>query len=348
MVKNKPDHILVIRFSALGDVAMIVPVLTAFIQQFPQTRITILTRPFFKPIFNDLENIAVVGADLKGKHKGIAGLGRLYSHLAGMEFDAVADLHNVLRTKILKKYFLLSKIPFVQIDKGRREKRALTRGRNKQFSPLKSTFERYADVFRKLGYELKLEHSKPKLRSPLSFQGNPDLMRSTTKWVGIAPFAAFSSKMYPLEKMEQVISKLNNTNKYKILLFGAGEYEVALLKGLAERYSNAINMAGAYTFEEELAVISNLDLMVSMDSGNGHLAAMYGVPAITIWGVTHPYAGFTPFGQNPAYSLLPDRENFPLLPTSVYGKKYPKGYDNAIGTIEPEQIVAKVESVVKD
>ncbi|MEN8799559.1 MAG: glycosyltransferase family 9 protein [Flavobacteriaceae bacterium] len=347
MVKNKPGHILVIRFSALGDVAMTVPVLTAFTEQFPQTRITFLTRPFFKPIFSGLENITVIGADLKDKHKGITGLARLYSHLSEIEIDAVADLHNVLRTKILKKYFLLSKIPFVQIDKGRSEKRALTRGRNKQFSPLKSTFERYADVFRKLGYDLSLIHSKPKLRLPLSFNNNPDLLRSTAKWVGIAPFAAFSSKMYPLDKMEEVIAKLNNTNKYKILLFGAGEYEESVLKRFAGKYSNAINMAGIYTFEEELAVISNLDLMLSMDSGNGHLAAMYGVPAITIWGVTHPYAGFTPFGQNPAYSLLPDRDIFPLLPTSVYGKKFPKGYDEAIGTIEPAQIIDKVASVLK-
>lgn len=347
MVKNKPGHILVIRFSALGDVAMTVPVLTAFTKQFPQTRITVLTRPFFKPIFSGLENINVIGAELKDKHKGVTGLARLYSHLAEMEFDAVADLHNVLRTKILKKYFLLSRIPFVQIDKGRKEKKALTRGRNKQFSPLKSTFERYADVFRKLGYDLSLDHATPKPRAPLSVHRNPDLIRSSAKWIGIAPFAAFNSKMYPLDKMEEVIAALNNTNKYKILLFGAGEYEVSVLKAFAEKYSNAINMAGEFTFEEELAVISNLDLMLSMDSGNGHLAAMYGVPAITIWGVTHPYAGFTPFGQNPAYSLLPDRDSFPLLPTSVYGKRFPKGYDDAIGTIEPAQIVEKVEFVLK-
>lgn len=346
MLKNKPGHILVIRFSALGDVAMTVPVLTAFTHQFPNTRITFLTRPFFTPIFNGLENISVIGADLKGKHKGVTGLGRLYSQLSDMEFDAVADLHNVLRTKILKKYFLLSKIPFIQIDKGRIEKRALTRAKDKQFRPLKTTFERYADVFRKMGYNLNLEHSKPKTRLPLSFQSSPDLIRSTAKWIGIAPFAAFSSKMYPLEKMEEVIAILNNTNKYKILLFGAGDNEVASLKGLAGKYANAVNMAGIYTFEEELAVISNLDLMVSMDSGNGHLAAMYRVPVLTIWGVTHPYAGFSPFGQRPDYSLLPDRGVFPLLPTSVYGNKYPKGYDKAIGTIEPVQIIDKIESIL--
>ncbi|MGB5692392.1 MAG: glycosyltransferase family 9 protein [Flavobacteriaceae bacterium] len=346
MVKNKPCHILVIRFSALGDVAMTVPVLTAFQNRFPDTRITFLTRPFYKPIFNGLENVHVEGADLKGKHKGIAGMGRLYSHLAKMEIDAVADLHNVLRTKILKKYFLLSKIPFVQIDKGRKEKRALTRPLNKKFGPLKSTFERYADVFRQLGFDIDLEESRPQTRLPLSFENKPDLKRSTAKWIGIAPFAAFRSKMYPLQEMEEVIAGLNNTNKYKLLLFGAGDEEVTVLKGFAEKYANAVNMAGVYTFQEELAVISNLDLMVSMDSGNGHLAAMFDVPAVTIWGVTHPYAGFAPFGHDQSYSMLPDRNLFPLLPTSVYGNKFPKGYDKAIGTITPAQILDKIESVL--
>ena len=346
MVKNKPGHILIIRLSALGDVAMTVPVIRAFTHRFPNTRITILTRPFFKPIFNELENVAVEGADLKGKHKGVGGLGRLYAHLAAMEIDAVVDLHNVLRTKILKKYFLLSKIPFVQIDKGRKEKRALTRPRNKEFIPLKSTFERYADVFRQLGYEIDLNDATPKARLPLTFENRPFLIRSTAKWIGIAPFAAFRSKMYPLEMMEEVIAGLNITNNYKLLLFGAGEEEVTVLKDFAEKYTNVVNMAGVYTFGEELAVISNLDLMVSMDSGNGHLAAMYGVPVLTIWGVTHPYAGFAPFGHDQSYSMLPDRNLFPLLPTSVYGKKFPKGYDKAIGTIEPAQIIDKIKSVL--
>ena len=65
-------------------------------------------------------------------------------------------------------------------------------------------------------------------------------------------------------------------------------------------------VAGKLSFSEELDTISNLDCMISMDSGNAHLAAMYGVKVITIWGVTHPFAGFAPFHQPKEYSLLPD------------------------------------------
>lgn len=346
MDKNSGTHLLVIRLSALGDVAMTVPVLKAFTRQFPEARITFLTRPFFKPIFNGIENVTVFETDLKGKHKGILGLGNLYSSLAKLEVDAVADLHNVLRTKILKKYFVLSKIPYAQIDKGRKEKKRLTRSKNKELTPLKTTFERYADVFREIGFDLDLANAGFKDRLPLPAKITARLGKDTTKWIGIAPFAAFEGKMYPINMMEEVIKTLNNSDRYKIFFFGAGMAEESVLVSLARKYKNAVNMAGSYSFEEELALISNLDAMVSMDSGNGHLAAIYGIPTITIWGVTHPYAGFYPFGQDLSNALLADREQFPLIPTSVYGNKFPNGYEKAIATITPDQIVRKIKAVL--
>ncbi len=70
----KPKHILVLRFSAMGDVAMTVPVLRALTTQYPELKITVVTRAFFKPFFQDLKNVSVYTADFKGKHKGVLGL----------------------------------------------------------------------------------------------------------------------------------------------------------------------------------------------------------------------------------------------------------------------------------
>ena len=158
----KPKHILVIRFSAMGDVAMSIPVLRALTQHYPDLKITVLTRDFFKPFFRDLENVEVYVADLKGKHKGILGLYKLSKELKAHNtstsrsaaFDAVADLHNVLRSKLLKFFFFGKKV--VQLDKGRSEKKALTTG--KRFQQLKTTHQRYADVFEALGYPIDLSH----------------------------------------------------------------------------------------------------------------------------------------------------------------------------------------------
>ncbi|MEO1548611.1 MAG: glycosyltransferase family 9 protein, partial [Bacteroidota bacterium] len=234
-----------------------------------------------------------------------------------------------------------------QIDKGRDEKKALTREDDKIFKPLKTTHQRYAEVFEKIGYPLDLEQfsflQKQITPKPLSkFLGE----KKQSKWLGIAPFAAHSGKMYPLELMVKVIETLNSRNDYQILLFGGGEQEIRKLDEIAKSRSRVFSVAGELSLGEELALISNLDVMVAMDSGNAHLAANYGVPVITIWGVTHPYTGFYPFGQPEENALLSDREQFPLLPTSVYGNKVPKGYENVMETILPEQVLGKISEVL--
>ena len=99
-------------------------------------------------------------------------------------------------------------------------------------------------------------------------------------------------------------------------------------------------------FNEELDVISNLEVMLSMDSGNAHLAAMLGVKTVTIWGVTHPFAGFAPFNQPSDFALLSDRNRFPDIPTSVFGNKYPENYKEASRSIQPQTIIEKIKTLV--
>ncbi len=344
--KGEHTHILVIRLSAMGDVAMTVPVLRTFTEKYPQMRITVLTKKSFAPIFNGMGNVEVVAAEVKKQHKGLIGLWRLFKELKPLKVDAVADLHNVLRSRVLKKYFTLERVPVVQLDKGRRDKKALTRPKNKVFEQLKTTHQRYADVFAGLGFPIDLTKAKPLERIQLSEKVLGLVQQDTKKWVGIAPFAAHDGKMYPLDSTEEVIKQLNNTNKYKILLFGGGAKEVDVLEKVAGTYENALCMAGKLDLSEELQLISNLDAMLSMDSGNAHLAANYGIPVVTLWGVTHPYAGFYPFGQPMDNALLADSKKYPLIPTSVYGNKVPEGYENVMSTIKPQEVLDKLVEIL--
>ncbi|MCA0958622.1 glycosyltransferase family 9 protein [Muricauda ruestringensis] len=344
--KGEHTHILVIRLSAMGDVAMTVPVLRTFTEKYPQMRITVLTKKSFAPIFNGMGNVEVVAAEVKKQHKGLIGLWRLFKELKPLKVDAVADLHNVLRSRVLKKYFTLERVPVVQLDKGRRDKKALTRPKNKVFEQLKTTHQRYADVFAGLGFPIDLTKAKPLERIQLSEKVLGLVQQDTKKWIGIAPFAAHDGKMYPLDSTEEVIKQLNNTNKYKILLFGGGAKEVDVLEKVAGTHENALCMAGKLDLSEELQLISNLDAMLSMDSGNAHLAANYGIPVVTLWGVTHPYAGFYPFGQSMDNALLADRKKYPLIPTSVYGNKVPEGYENVMSTIKPQEVLDKLVEIL--
>lgn len=341
------NHLLIIRLSAMGDVAMTVPVIAGLLQQNPTLKVTVLTRQFFAPMFAQLPNVQVYEADVKGRHKGFFGLFRLYRELMAMGITAIADLHNVLRSNILRLFFKVSGIPFVQIDKGRTEKKALTAPTNKVFTQLKTTQERYTAVFAKLGFPLQLDASCALSKEKLTDTILAIVPQDGKPWIGIAPFAAFSGKTYPISLMETVVASLNATNQYRLLLFGGGDQEQQLIEKWESTYDNCTSVIKKLSFKEELTLISNLDVMLAMDSGNAHLSSLYAVPTVTLWGVTHPYAGFYPFGQPIENALLADREKYPLIPTSVYGNKFPEGYEKAMETILPASVINKVVEVAK-
>ncbi|MGC1515791.1 MAG: glycosyltransferase family 9 protein [Maribacter sp.] len=347
MEKNRETHILVIRLSAMGDVAMTVPVLLGILKKYPNTKITMLTKPFYAPIFWGIKNVTVHAADVNGKHKGVFGLWRLFKSLKRLHVDGVADLHNVLRSTLLKFFFKLTKVQFVQLDKGREEKKSLTDPKRGALKPLKTTFERYAEVVEHLGLPIAAEDMDRLPKRSIPEHLKEIYIPSEKILIGIAPFAAFEAKMYPLHLMEVVLNELDQTGRYKIILFGGGPQEAAFLENWEKKFTNVSNVAGKLSFSEELALISNLRLMLAMDSGNAHLAALYGVPTVTLWGVTHPYAGFYPFGQPESNAILSDRSMYPRIPTSIYGNKYPAGYGAVMDTIEPMVVRDKILEVLE-
>jgi ADP-heptose:LPS heptosyltransferase len=338
------------RLSAMGDVAMTVPVLRAFVNQSrslgTEVKITVISRPFFKPFFEEIPNVSFFAFDEKERHKGVAGLLRLFQDLKRLNIDAFADLHNVLRSKIIRNLFALSGKKTASVDKGRVEKKALTQPENKVFKQLPTMFERHVKVFEQLGFTVDLSHAVFPEKAILSPEILAIIGDKNQKIIGIAPFAQYDSKVYPLDLMKKVIDKLALDTSHTILLFGGGKKEIELLDSLASNKENVINVAGQLKFQQELQLISNLDVMLSMDSGNAHIAAMLGVKVITLWGATHPYAGFSPFNQPLENALVSDRNQFPKLPTSVYGNKKVEGYEEAMRTILPETIVLNIKNIL--
>lgn len=321
---------------------MTVPVLRAFVKQYPTVKLTVISRPFFKPFFEGIPNLEFFAFDEKEKHKGFPGLVHLYKDVKKLKVDAFADLHNVLRSKVVSLLFALSGKKRATVDKGREGKKELTRAENKIFKQLPTMFHRHAKVFEELGFPLDLSNPQFPEKAVLNSDILDIIGNENQKLIGIAPFAQYDSKVYPLDLMKEVIAKLAENSSYKILLFGGGKKEIEILDSLSEPYKNVINMAGKIKFQQELQLISNLDVMLSMDSGNAHIAAMLGVKVVTLWGATHPYAGFLPFNQSLENALTSDRNQYPKLPTSVYGNKIIEGYEDAMRTILPQKVVDKV------
>ena len=205
-------------------------------------------------------------------------------------------------------------------------------------------FQRHQLVFESLGFPVDLSNPSFPEKAKQSENILNAIGGKSPVMIGIAPFAQYNSKVYPLDLIQKVINQLAENSSYKIVLFGGGKKESEMLDSLLQQHKNVVNMAGKIKFTEELELISNLDVMLSMDSGNAHIAAMLGVKVVSLWGATHPYAGFVPFNQPLENSLVPDRTIYPLLPTSVYGNKEVEGYQDVMRTITPTMVVELIKS----
>jgi len=304
--------LLVIRFSALGDVAMVVPVLRALAAEYPDWDITMLSKKNNASLFVNMpKNVHFYGADLRGKHSGLAGLNRLLHDLHYREFDAVADMHNVLRSLYLRWRCLWRGKRVAHIHKDHFQKWLLIRHFYQNKHPLQSTVSRYRTVLEELGFDF---HMKTKSRAP-----HPSLFPKHN--IGIAPFAAHRGKIYPLERMEQVVEILGEKmaeRGEKVYLFGAGDKEKAILNKWQKKHKGVESLAGKYSMDEEMQVMADLRLMITMDSANMHLASLVNTRVLSIWGATHPWAGFLGYGQSENDCI---QQSIPCRPCSIYGNR---------------------------
>ena len=335
---GKPKHLMILRLSAMGDVAMLVPVLRCLYAQNQNIQITLVTQKRFVPIFKEFNELQIISPDFIGKHKGLKGLYRLYKELKQIKPNRIADIHHNLRTCILRLFFRLSFTRVKVIDKGYAERKRLTHPTKKTMKPLTPQLYRYVEVFSRLSFALDVDKHEFPIKPGLPKSSLQIHLPADRKWIGIAPFAAHSGKIYPLDLMQKVVGYLQQ--QHTVFLFGHGPKEAAQIHVWAKAYPHVIPHALEMPFADQLDLIANLDAMISMDSANGHLAANFGVPVITLWGMTHPFLGFSAFGQN--NHLLVDREKFPKVPTSAYGKTVPKGYRDAMRTITPEEVIEMV------
>lgn len=296
---------------------MVAPIVQRAAEQNPEVEFTVLSQGRMADLFAGMpENVVFYGVDLKKQslREIVAGLGR---------FELVADLHDVWRSRYIRIAMRLKGARVRTIRKGRFERFLLTR--HIRSEALTHTTVRYAEVLRRLGL------SVSDLKAPL---------QTTGEGVGIAPFAAHKGKIYPLERMEEVVRLLSESGE-RVVLFGGGKKEQELLETWAKKYKGVESIAGKYRLAEEMEIMRGLRVMVSMDSANMHLASLVGTRVVSVWGATHPKAGFLGFGQNEEDCIQRDLQ---CRPCSIYGNKKCKFGDYRCLDISPEVIELRVKS----
>ncbi len=310
--------VLVYRFSAMGDVVLLLPVLKGLLATNRDVEIYFVTQSNFFPIFQNIERLNLIDADLKGKHKGFSGLIQLFRKIsAEVKPDLVIDLHAVLRTFNLDILFRISGYRVIIFRKGTFRKMQIVK--SKLLKRLPNAIDRYSDAFVRAGFQINL--SQPPLFPQSSKSAEfPDFINKSIV-IGIAPFAKHEQKIWGTSKIENLITEISKLYDASILLFGGGKAELEILNHLSQKYPNCIVSANHFSFSEEIQVFSKLNVMVSMDSANMHLASMAGVPTISIWGATHPALGFAPFRQPSKNIIQYEGDKLPCRPCSVYGNK---------------------------
>lgn len=344
-------HLLVIRNSAMGDVALTVPAVKAVLDAYPDVKITMVSHQEFAPFFEGMERLVFFGADYKSEHKGFWGILKLTSQLKKLgPFDVVLDLHSVIRSWLITSQFSATGISVFRIDKGRKDKKALTRKQLKVFKRLKPSYERYADVFQRAGFPIRINEG-PWLNNPQiqeAFFEAQRLLPKKSKWIGIAPFSRHQGKNWPENKAKQLVQDLAE-NGHTVFLFGGGEAEKAKLDEWASANPNVYSLAEKFDLSQELGIIQQMDIMVTMDSSNLHMASLVGTPAVSIWGSTHSYAGFEPLGKNKALKVEVDPSDLTCRPCSVFGNRPCFRGDYAcLNWIEVKDVRSKINQVLEN
>lgn len=343
---NSGSAVLVVRLSALGDVALTIPVLYPLCASNPDRTFVVLTKPFAAQVFvNAPANLVVETLDTAVAHRRLSDVIDRVSDLCRQYgVSEVADLHGVLRTRAIDLWARLHGLRVSVIDKQRyRRWRMVARGHN--FAGITHVTERYAQVFRRLGFDTAtipdfqgIYHDHKPDAALFSALTRPK--EAGERWIGIAPFAAHRAKVCPARTIEELVGMLSQEPHTSIFLFGSRS-EAALLQQWVGDRSNVYNVPAAYlTLQGEMALMHSLDCMVAMDSANMHLAALAGTRVVSVWGATDPRGGFAPWGHR---WIALGNNDMACRPCSAFGNKPCRRGDYAcFNSITPALIAQQI------
>lgn len=340
---NDPKHIIIYRISALGDVAMLVQSVHNVLQNNPDLKITMITRPKLEVLFGEHERLFFHAIDTKNSHKNLPGLIKFAKEIKSMKPDLFIDMHDVLRSKIIRSSLKINGIKVMVFDKGRSEKEQMLKGL-KTFEQVNHSIERYNDVLSRTGFTL-----DPAFRYVLPVHDNEFPSSKKLKRIGFAPFAAHESKEWGLENTKAFLHAIEQQTELEVLLFGGGKEEERKLKELTFEYKCVQSVAGQYSLEEELSIMKSCDLFIAMDSSNMHMADLVGCKVISIWIATHPYFGFYAW-SNKENSIVLSQQDYPAIPLSIFGKlkseKDLQKVNDIRRLISPEIVIKEIAEIL--
>jgi len=336
-------HVLVVRLSALGDVAMTLPAIYSCARSNPRCTFHIVTSDFCAQVFVGAPANVVIHPVAKDRRHGLRGTWRLLRQLHTLPVDAVADLHNVLRSWVIDISFLLRGRRVCMLDKMRHERQPILKHGQAASQPF---VWRYFNVFHRLGLQTELVFTSVMEGDTARPDFSAVMPKSKLIPIGIAPFARYVNKTYPLPQMERVVALLSADGRFRVLLFSGGRGERRLMERWQRQYANTVSVAGHYSLSDELRLMSRLQVMVTMDSANMHLASLVGCRVISVWGATTPRCGFLGWHQHEDDAIVADCD---CQPCTISGSNSCRSGDyRCLRAIAPDCLYARIKDALKN
>ncbi len=293
---HKPDSILVRGANWVGDAVMTLPALAALINACPQSKVTVLAKPWVAPVYETCPGVAGVKIlESSGCHRGLAGLWKLARELRREGYDWAVLFQNALQAAVIAR---LAGIPvragYATDGRGALLSHALPKNaRKKQMHETAY----YLHILHGLGIIPQAppdEGVRPWLRiDPTDYHWAGEFLKEkgiTGRVLGLAPGASFGpAKCWPASRFAQTARRLMQGDFGAVLLFGSKD-ESACCAEVARNLPecNVVDLSGSTSLGQALALLARLALFITNDSGLMHAAAALATPSVAVFGSTNP------------------------------------------------------------
>lgn len=281
--------ILVLRFSSIGDIVLTSPVLRVMKQQMPQSGIHFVCKEVFADTLKHnphVDRLYTFKRDIE----------ELWPELLREKYDIIIDLHNNLRSRLVKNKLGVKTMHFPKINW---QKFVAVNFKKISVLPAVHIVERYFQAVAKLGL-------KPDGKGLEYFIDTSDAVDMASmlaqtgqqKFIALVLGGSYATKQIPLEKLAEICALA----KLPLVLLG-DKNDAILSAELHRRYPHTINLCGSLTLNQSASVLQQAEWVISGDTGLMHIASAFQKKIISLWGNTIPEFGMSPYMPHPLNQL---------------------------------------------
>ncbi len=293
--------ILVIRYRFLGDTILTVPFLRNLKYAYPDAKIDMLVGPVSGEVLSGCPYVdEFIEYDTTRFHKYDSGKGEkrsFFSYLADFRSRRY-DLVFVLKRSWTSALLAMATGAKYRVGYAT-EGRSVLLSHPVKFDTNIHEVESLLDVARAAGIQIKDTYLEAWISEAekTAIHAKIPSLKDCKKRVLVHAAAAHPDKLYPLALWAELVKKLGNNHGFTPFFTGAAQDRQVYEELSNSSQIKSVNMAGELSIRESMALYSEMDLAICVDSGPAHLAAATGVPTYTLFGPTDPIR-WAPRGNN--------------------------------------------------